>query len=79
MAGSPGLQERFRPPASFFVMSVGATLCLAAGVLGLVAPQVFPPLAPRPVAITFLGCGMLLEFWSIAILVGAARRKPPRL
>ncbi|MBL8487738.1 MAG: hypothetical protein JNK22_11665 [Rhodocyclaceae bacterium] len=78
MAGPSRLQERIRLPVSFFVMSVGATLCLAAGILGLVAPQAFPPLAPRPVAVTFLGCGLLLEFWSIAILVGAARRRPPQ-
>lgn len=62
-------------PPTFFVLSIGATLCLAAGVLGLAAPQVLPPLAPRPVAVTFLGCGALLEVWSVAVLIGAARRR----
>ena len=75
MDPSTGPRPPVKLPPTFFVISIGATLCLAAGVLGLAAPQVFPPLAPRPVAVTFIGCGVLLEVWSIAMLIGAARRR----
>jgi len=70
-AGRPGL------PLSplFFVASFSASLCIAAGILGLFAPDVFPPLAEKNVAYALIGIGVVFEGWSLSMLVNTIRQR----
>lgn len=70
-AGRPGL------PLSpmFFLASFSASLCIAAGVLGLFAPDVFPPLAEKKVAYALIGIGVVFEGWSLSMLISTIRQR----
>lgn len=59
----------------FFVGSFSASLCFAAGILGLFAPDVFPPLAEKNVAYALIGVGVVLEAWSLSMLIGSIRQR----
>jgi hypothetical protein len=59
----------------FFVASLSASLCFAAGILGLFAPDVFPPLAEKAVAYALIGVGVVLEAWSLSMLIGTIRQR----
>jgi hypothetical protein len=62
------------PPASFFVLSVVASLLLAGGLAGLLVPELLPPLAHPPVAWALIGVGAVFEIWSVAMLLATTRR-----
>ncbi|MEQ8233903.1 MAG: hypothetical protein RLW61_09020 [Gammaproteobacteria bacterium] len=61
-------------PLGPVAQSAFASLLLAAGVLGLVQPQLVPPLAQPAVAWSLIGVGALLDAWAVVAIVGAARR-----
>lgn len=65
-------------PPIFYVVSISASLFLAAGILGFFAPQVSAVLAERPIAIACIVVGVVLELWALATLLGAVRRNPQR-
>jgi hypothetical protein len=71
---APVGRPRIKLPPLFYVASFTASLCIAAGVIGLFAPAVFPPLAEKAVAYAFLGVGIVLELWSVSIVVTTARQ-----
>lgn len=66
-------------PPIFFVASISASLLLAGGILGFLAPQVAPFLAERTVAAACLAAGVALEAWAIALLIGVARQNRERV
>ncbi len=61
-------------PPLFFVVSISASLLLAAGLIGLFAPQVSSLLADRPIAFACIGAGVVLELWAMVQLSGVARQ-----
>ncbi len=61
-------------PPLFFVVSISASLLLAAGLVGLFAPQVSSLLADRPIAFACIGAGGVLELWAMVQLSGVARK-----
>jgi len=62
------------PPVFFAVVGV-AGLAFAAGVLGLFAPTVLPPLAHPTVAWSCLAAGVMLEAWAATMIFAAARER----
>jgi hypothetical protein len=66
-------------PPIFFVASIAASLLLAAGLIGLFAPEVAPFLADRSIAVACIVAGGALEIWAIFILIGSARQNAERL
>lgn len=62
-------------PPAFFILSISATGCLSAGLIGLFAPQVIPLLAKPLLAYGFLGAGILLEILSIVELLTTIRAR----
>ena len=65
--------HKFWLPPMFFAASVGASICLAAGLLGLFAPEVLPALAKPTTAYALIGLAVFLEGWAIFILISASR------
>ena len=65
--------HKFWLPPMFFATSLGASICLAAGLLGLFAPEVLPVLAKPRTAYTLIGLAVFLEGWAIFILISASR------
>ncbi len=66
-------------PPIFFVASIAASLLLAAGLIGLFAPEVAPFLADRSIAVACIVAGGALEIWAVFILIGSARQNAERL
>lgn len=66
-------------PPIFFAASITASLFLAAGLIGLFAPEVAPVLADRSIAIACIVAGGALEVWAVFILIGSARQNAERL
>lgn len=60
-------------PPLFFVASIAASLLLAAGLIGLFAPELAPILADTAIASACIAAGVLLELWSVMLLFGALR------
>jgi hypothetical protein len=65
-------------PPMFFVASISASLFLAAGLIGIFAPQVSSLLADRPIAFACIGAGAVLELWAMVQLFGIARQNQSR-
>jgi len=70
--------NKFWLPPMFFATSLGASICFAAGLLGLFAPEAFPPLAEPSLAYSLVGLAIFLEGWAIFILIGASREAAKR-
>lgn len=75
---SANTPQKFWLPPMFFATSFGASICFAAGLLGLFAPEVFPPLAEPSLAYSLIGLAIFLEGWAIFILIGASREAAKR-
>jgi len=70
--------HKFWLPPMFFATSLGASVCLAAGLLGLFAPEVLPALAKPTTAYALIGLAVFLEGWAIFILISASRAAAKR-
>ena len=68
------MPKPFKLPPMFFVASISASLLLAAGFIGLFAPEVVPVLADRTIAIACIAAGAMLELWSVMQLISATRQ-----
>ncbi len=58
-------------PISFVLLSGLGALSLAAGVVGLVAPEIAPPLASSAVAWSLIGVGLIMDVIAFTQLMTA--------
>ncbi len=65
--------QRQRVPLGFVVLSALAALFMAAGAVGLLAPQTAPLLARPEVAWSLVGSGVVMDGFAIASLLAARR------
>ena len=63
-------------PISFVALSTIGAIALAAGVVGLVAPEIAPPLASSTVAWSLIGVGVIMDVLAFMQLLAA--RVPSR-
>lgn len=70
-------RAKLKLPPQFFAATSMASLFLAAGILGLFAPEVIPALADKAVVWSLLGVGIALDGWAVFLLMQASRKRVP--
>ncbi|MBI4695199.1 MAG: hypothetical protein HY749_14365 [Gammaproteobacteria bacterium] len=65
--------EKRMLPASFIAQTLGATACLAAGVLGLAKIPALTMLQPPAVAWSFIAVGVMLDLGAVVTLIAWVR------